>query len=128
VGQKTEHHYILIYFDLFDILLMFCKYYSRKFIEGFLDSPVSCLRYFFLQWTSPSLRKENKNEGLIRSISGNSNIPVVHQFYKLENSQLKAKKNEVNFSYRFYNLIIRCFCTFRGLAIIFTEVHWRFPR
>jgi len=34
----------------------------------------------------PSLRKEKKNEGLIRSISGNSNIPVVYQFYKLENS------------------------------------------
>ena len=26
--------------------------FSRQFIEGFLDSPVSCLRYFFLQWTS----------------------------------------------------------------------------
>ena len=83
----------MIYFDLFDMLLKLHKPNSG-----------------------------GKNEGLIRSISGNSNIPVVHQFYKLENLQLKAKKNEVNFSYRFSNLNIRCFCTFR-LAIIFTEVH-----
>jgi len=55
----------LIYFDLFDKLLKLHKPNSGE-----------------------------KNEDLIRSISGNGNIPVVHQFYKLKNSQLKAKKME----------------------------------
>ena len=41
---------------------------------------------FFRQWTSSLPKKGEKNENLIRIISGNSNISVIYQFYKLENS------------------------------------------